>query len=100
MKTYPALRTAPVQLNEAAAVPVAFALYGDAMTLSPSSSSDTAVVRLMRSSSDICEKKTNLRTYCVQDRFIPKETIHIHMWPFNPVRYFQRKMFSCLYNVS
>lgn len=57
MKTYPALRTAPVQLNEAAAVPVAFALYGDAMTLSPSSSSDTAVVRLMRSSSDIYENK-------------------------------------------
>lgn len=52
--TYPAFRTAPVQLNDAAAVPVAFALYGDAMTLSPSSSSDTAVVKLMRSSSEIC----------------------------------------------
>lgn len=53
--TYPAFLTAPVQLNEAAAVPVVFALYGDAMvTLSPSSSSDTAVVKLMRSSSDIC----------------------------------------------
>lgn len=51
--TYPALRTAPVQLNDDAAVPVAFALYGDAMTLSPSSSSDTAVVKLMRSSSEI-----------------------------------------------
>lgn len=50
---YPAFRTAPVQLNEAAAVPVAFALYGDAMTLSPSSSSDTAVVKLIRSSSEI-----------------------------------------------
>lgn len=51
--SYPAFRTAPVQLNEAAAVPVAFALYGDAMTLSPSSSSDTAVVKLIRSSSEI-----------------------------------------------
>lgn len=53
--TYPALRTAPVQLKEDAAVPVAFALYGDAMTLSPSSSSETAVVRLIRSSSEICK---------------------------------------------
>lgn len=53
IENYPAFRTAPVQLNEAAAVPVAFALYGDAMTLSPSSSSDTAVVRLIRSSSEI-----------------------------------------------
>ena len=53
--TYPALRTAPVQLNDDAAVPVAFALYGDAMTLSPSSSSDTAVVKLIRSSSEICK---------------------------------------------
>lgn len=52
--TYPAFLTAPVQLKDAAAVPVAFALYGDAITLSPSSSSDTAVVRLMRSSSEIC----------------------------------------------
>lgn len=54
---HPAFRTAPVQLNEAAAVPVAFALYGDAMTLSPSSSSDTAVVKLIRSSSEIYKKK-------------------------------------------
>lgn len=52
---YPAFRTAPVQLNDAAAVPVVFALYGDAMTLSPSSSSDTAVVKLIRSSSEICQ---------------------------------------------
>lgn len=57
--SYPALRTAPVQLKEDAAVPVAFALYGDAMTLSPSSSSETAVVRLIRSSSEICKKKIN-----------------------------------------
>lgn len=56
--THPALRTAPVQLKEDAAVPVAFALYGDAMTLSPSSSSDTAVVRLIRSSSEICKMQT------------------------------------------
>lgn len=48
----PALRTAPVQLKEAAADPVAFALYGDA--ISPSSSSDMAVVRLILSSSEIC----------------------------------------------
>jgi hypothetical protein len=48
---YPAFRTAPVQLNDAAAVPVAFALYGEAMMLSPSSSSDIAVVKLIRSSS-------------------------------------------------
>lgn len=53
MITYPAFLTAPVQLNDAAAVPVAFALYGDAMTLSPSSSSETAVVKLIRSSSEI-----------------------------------------------
>ena len=53
--TYPALRTAPVQLKDAAAVPVAFALYGDAMILSPSSSSDIAVVKLIRSSSLICK---------------------------------------------
>lgn len=53
--TYPAFRTAPVQLNDAAAVPVAFALYGDAIILSPSSSSDIAVVKLIRSSSLICE---------------------------------------------
>lgn len=51
--THPAFRTAPVQLNEA--VPCAFALYGDAMILSPSSSSDIAVVKLIRSSSLICE---------------------------------------------
>lgn len=57
MDIYPALRTAPVQLNDAAAGPVAFALYGDAMMLSPSSSSDTAVVKLIRSSSDICNNK-------------------------------------------
>jgi hypothetical protein len=49
--THPAFRTAPVQLNDAAAVPVAFALYGEAMILSPSSSSDIAVVKLIRSSS-------------------------------------------------
>lgn len=54
--TYPAFRTAPVQLNDAAAVPVAFALYGDAMILSPSSSSEIAVVKLIRSSSLICKK--------------------------------------------
>lgn len=54
---YPAFRTAPVQLNDAAAVPVAFALYGDAMTLSPSSSSDTAVVKLIRSSSEIYKSR-------------------------------------------
>lgn len=59
--TYPAFRTAPVQLKEDAAVPVAFALYGDAMTLSPSSSSDTAVVRLIRSSSEICKMKESIR---------------------------------------
>lgn len=53
--THPAFRTAPVQLNDAAAVPVAFALYGEAITLSPSSSSDTAVVKLIRSSSEICK---------------------------------------------
>lgn len=52
---YPAFRTAPVQLNDAAAVPVAFALYGDAMILSPSSSSEMAVVKLIRSSSLICK---------------------------------------------
>lgn len=57
MVSHPAFRTAPVQLNEAAAVPVAFALYGDAMTLSPSSSSDTAVVKLIRSSSEIYKWK-------------------------------------------
>lgn len=89
MKTYPALRTAPVQLNEAAAVPVAFALYGDAMTLSPSSSSDTAVVRLMRSSSDICKKKKpkqkKSKKNCAQDRFILEAEIHIRMWPFSSV---------------
>lgn len=51
--SYPAFLTAPVQLNDAAAVPVAFALYGDAIILSPSSSSETAVVKLIRSSSDI-----------------------------------------------
>lgn len=55
--THPAFLTAPVQLNEAAAVPVAFALYGDAMTLSPSSSSETAVVKLIRSSSEILKNK-------------------------------------------
>lgn len=55
--THPAFLTAPVQLNEAAAVPVAFALYGDAMTLSPSSSSETAVVKLIRSSSEIFKNK-------------------------------------------
>lgn len=50
-----------MQLNEAAAVPVVFAaLYGDAMTLSPSSSSETAVVKLMRSSSEICKDKEQL----------------------------------------
>lgn len=59
---YPAFRTAPVQLNEAAAVPVAFALYGDAMTLSPSSSSDTAVVRLIRSSSEIYTSRRSRQT--------------------------------------
>lgn len=53
--THPAFRTAPVQLNDAAAVPVAFALYGDAMILSPSSSSEIAVVKLIRSSSLICK---------------------------------------------
>lgn len=68
--TYPAFRTAPVQLNEAAAVPVAFALYGEAITLSPSSSSDTAVVRLMRSSSEICgkERKSGVESLLVQKR--------------------------------
>lgn len=60
IETYPAFRTAPVQLNDAAAVPVVFALYGDAITLSPSSSSDTAVVRLIRSSSEICNKGTEM----------------------------------------
>lgn len=58
--THPAFLTAPVQLKEAAAVPVAFALYGDAMILSPSSSSEIAVVKLIRSSSLICKK---LRTH-------------------------------------
>lgn len=58
--THPAFLTAPVQLNEAAAVPVAFALYGDAMTLSPSSSSETAVVKLIRSSSEIFKKQKRL----------------------------------------
>lgn len=57
---YPAFLTAPVQLNDDAAVP--FDLYGDAITLSPSSSSDTAVVKLMRSSSEICENKVNIHT--------------------------------------
>lgn len=58
--TYPAFRTAPVQLKEAAAVPVCFALYGEFITLSPSSSSETAVVRDMRSSSEICNKELAL----------------------------------------
>lgn len=49
--SYPAFLTAPVQLNDAAAV---FVLYGDAIVLSPSSSSEIAVVRLIRSSSLIC----------------------------------------------
>lgn len=53
LATYPAFLTAPVQLKEAAAVPVCFALYGEFITLSPSSSSETAVVRDIRSSSDI-----------------------------------------------
>jgi hypothetical protein len=52
--THPAFRTAPVQLKDAA-VPV-FALYGEAMILSPSSSSEIAVVKLIRSSSLICKK--------------------------------------------
>lgn len=54
---YPAFLTAPVQLNEAAAVPVCFPLYGEFITLSPSSSSLTAVVRDIRSSSDIWDQR-------------------------------------------
>lgn len=57
LATYPAFLTAPVQLNEAAAVPVCFALYGEFITLSPSSSSETAVVRDIRSSSEIWKRK-------------------------------------------
>lgn len=54
--THPAFLTAPVQLKEAAAVPVCLARYGELCTLSASSSSLTAVVSDIRSSSDICNR--------------------------------------------
>lgn len=81
--SYPALRTAPVQLKEDAAVPVAFALYGDAMTLSPSSSSETAVVRLIRSSSEICKKKINKGWPQSQSRIKNRES---RMWTDNLIK--------------
>lgn len=55
--TYPAFLTAPVQLNEAAAVPVCFPRYGEFCVLSASSSSLIAVVKDIRSSSDICQEQ-------------------------------------------
>lgn len=51
--TYPAFRTAPVQLKDAAVVPVLGARKGELWALSASSSSLTAVVRDIRSSSEI-----------------------------------------------
>ena len=75
ISTYPAFLTAPVQLKDAAAAPVCFPLYGEFIALSPgSSSSDTAVVNDMRSSSDIYTQiehliETNIYFWSFVDSF-------------------------------